>query len=198
MFRCRPSQPPSRPRVFTHSVVRLSPYKGPLSACNNQRSNPSLALLFTFKKPSSTPATTTVLQDYLEILQTSCASSPPFQCSLTPPHPSTNSNMLLTAHITAFFGLLHLLTLANAWTIGMFGGSKCDGSWKGKNGADTTCLTQGGNSWKIYQNQEGCDFQSWSGDDCRGSSTGQYQDEKCRQVPFGSISVDCNALGGKA
>lgn len=94
-------------------------------------------------------------------------------------------------------GILAVLTLAvltlraRAWTVDLFEGTGCNVNGVGKLGTDTACIAQGGGSWGIASNDEGCWFQSYSGNDCRGSNTDETQAMGCQQFLFGSISVQC-------
>jgi hypothetical protein len=110
--------------------------------------------------------------------------------------------MLLFSHMTALLTLLYFSSpaIAGDWILYRYLDDQCQddylptlsdnpNAWA-EEGYQSVCIANGGNSWGISLNG-GCTFKSWSGGDCRGSSTPPATSAGCRSVPFGSISVDC-------
>jgi hypothetical protein len=107
--------------------------------------------------------------------------------------------MLLLGHLIATLLCLSRVAAAT-WIMYVYADDQCKddyfptlsntpNAW-GETGDWSTCIQQGGNSWGVSTNG-GCQFRSWSGDDCRGSSTDPYTSVACQSFPFGSISVEC-------
>ena len=108
--------------------------------------------------------------------------------------------LLFAGRIVAFVGLLLLLSFftnpaAAWWRVELFEGTQCGADGQTRWGEGGGCISQGGNSWEVEVEDpgaDGCWFSSWSGVDCRGSSTPPFQNSGCQRVPFGSIKVDCD------
>jgi hypothetical protein len=100
--------------------------------------------------------------------------------------------MMLNRRVIALVGLLYFSSLAAAWIVDISEGNQCNWGVQGIWGTLSQCIRLGGNSWAVadYDNG-GCWFSSWSGNNCRGSSTQLTQNNQCQQFPFGSIKVEC-------
>jgi hypothetical protein len=95
--------------------------------------------------------------------------------------------MLLTKQIITLLGIS---SLATAWNIEVFEGEQCSGKASPYYDTGPACITHGGKGWAV-EDVDGCIFTSWSGNDCRGSSTLPAKEEECENVLFGSIKVEC-------
>jgi hypothetical protein len=103
---------------------------------------------------------------------------------------------LLLLHLLLLLLLRHCLFFffsvpPAAWSVYLFQEVNTKGATVEYSSSGSRCIRAGGNA-SYHQDTGKWDARSFSGTDCRGSSTRLSQKTVCYRVPFGSVSVECH------